>query len=60
MKIDDIKVLGPDYVFERRFGRTCPFCGEPWSSRKSCGEGKGSWMDQNEERRDRDKFDEDE
>lgn len=24
-------------TFEQRFGRTCPFCGEPWSSEKRCG-----------------------
>lgn len=47
------EVLGPDYTFERRFGRHCPFCGEPWSSRKTCGEGPGSWIEQNEERLER-------
>lgn len=27
-------------TFEQRFGKRCPFCGEPWSSEKSCGPNK--------------------
>jgi hypothetical protein len=49
--------LGSNY-FVDRLGPVCPFCGEPWSSTKTCGDPDpqyaGGWRAQNKRRKDKD------